>query len=419
MRNQRTTYLFITLVILAVATLIGLTWANSHYVLQNPGGNDFLPHWAATRLFLLEGVSPYSDQATLEINNPLYTGVAQADEEQDLFLYPFYTIYLMAPFSLIPDYALARAIWMTVLEISIVGLVLISVSLSRWKIPVWMLAILIFFSVFWYFSVSSIIDGNLSVILAVLIGLAFMAIRARNDGLAGFLLALTAIKPQTMILLAIYVLIWSAVQKRWHLFWGFLSSLAFLIATSFLFIPDWLLQNLRNIFAFFKNADMIAPRQILLQALPGVGNQLGWAITIVMIAALIVEWRASAKKDFTWFYWTALLTLAATPLSGIPAGTSNFILFYPALVLIFSAWETHWKTAGKLLIAFSMLLFFFGYWWLSLRINPLGVQTIQNPAMFFPLPVFVFVSLYWVRWWVLRPTRPLLERYRRLDVAQR
>ncbi len=33
--------------------------------------------------------------------------------------------------------------------------------------------------------------------------------------------------------------------------------------------------------------------------------------------------------------------------------------------------------------------------------------------MFFPLPVFLLVGLYWVRWWVLRPEQPLLDRLRR------
>jgi hypothetical protein len=35
--------------------------------------------------------------------------------------------------------------------------------------------------------------------------------------------------------------------------------------------------------------------------------------------------------------------------------------------------------------------------------------------MFFPLPVFLLVGLYWVRWWVLRPEKPLLDRWRYLS----
>ncbi|HSQ26171.1 MAG TPA: glycosyltransferase family 87 protein [Anaerolineales bacterium] len=413
MKSSQTNTLFLALIIAALATLVGLTWANYSYSYQNPGGNDFLSRYVATRVFLLEGESPYSEKATQEIHNQMYGRAAHADEDQALFVYPFYTVYLMAPFSLIPDYHMARAIWMTVLEVSLIALLLISLSLARWKIPVWTLVILVFFSVFWYHGFRPLINGNPSVLVSLIIALAFLAIRSENDGLAGFLLAYATIKPQMVVLLALYVLVWSIAQRRWRLFWGFVSSLAFLIATSFLFVPNWLIENLRQIFAYPGYTLPGTPREILMDTLPGIGNQVGWAITIVMISAMIVEWRASAHKDFTWFYWTALLTLVATNLVGIPTTTENYLALFPALVLVFYAWDSHWRTMGKWLVTLSILLLFFGLWWLFLTTLQPGDQPIQNPIMFFPLPVFLFITLYWVRWWVLRPSKPLLERLRR------
>jgi hypothetical protein len=401
------------LVIVALATLVGLTWANYSYSYQNPGGKDFLSRYVATRVFLLEGDSPYSERATREIHKMMYGRPAKANEDQALFVYPFYTVYIMAPFALIPDYNMARAVWMTVLEVSLVALLLISLSLCRWKIPVWTLVVLMFFIVFWYHSFRPLINGNPSVLVALIIALGFLAIRARQDGAAGFLLAYATIKPQIMVLLAVYILFWSASQKRWKLFWGFVSSLAFLIATSFLFVPDWLIENLRQILAYSGYTLPGTPREILLEALPGVGNQLGWALTIIMIAALIVEWRASMHKDFIWFYWTALLTLVATNLIGIPTTTENYLALFPALVLVFAAWDTHWRKLGKWLVTLSVVLLFFGLWWLFLSTLQPGDQPTQSPIMFFPFPFFLFFTLYWVRWWVLHPTKPLLERLRR------
>lgn len=413
MKSSQTNTLFLALIIAALATLVGLTWANYSYSYQNPGGNDFLSRYVATRVFLLEGESPYSEKATQEIHNLMYGRAARADEDQALFVYPFYTVYLMTPFSLIPDYHLARAIWMTVLEVSLIALLLISLSLARWKIPVWTLVILVFFSVFWYHGFRPLINGNPSVLVSLMIALAFLAIRSENDGLAGFLLAYATIKPQMVVLLAFYILVWSITQRRMRLFWGFISSLAFLIATSFLFVPNWLIENLRQIFAYPGYTLPGTPREILMAALPGIGNQVGWAITIIMISAMIVEWRASAHKDFIWFYWTASLTLVATNLIGIPTTTENYLALFPALVLVFYAWDSHWRTMGKWLVTISVLLLFFGLWWLFLTTLQPGDQPIQNPVMFFPLPVFLFFTLYWVRWWVLRPTKPLLERIRR------
>jgi hypothetical protein len=46
-------------------------------------------------------------------------------------------------------------------------------------------------------------------------------------------------------------------------------------------------------------------------------------------------------------------------------------------------------------------------------LDQLNGQPIQSSILFFPLPVFLLIGLYWVRWWVLRPEQPLLDRFRR------
>ncbi len=32
-------------------------------------------------------------------------------------------------------------------------------------------------------------------------------------------------------------------------------------------------------------------------------------------------------------------------------------------------------------------------------------QPMQSPVMFFPLPIFLFIGLYWVRKWATQPSR--------------
>lgn len=415
LNNQRTTFLFLALMVFGAATLVGLTWANYSYAVQNEGINDFAPRWVGARNFLLEGTSPYSDETTSAIQQLVYGQAAAEQDDQALFLYPLYSIYLIAPFALISDYFIARAVWMTVLEIAVIALMLVSLSLSHWKVPAWMMGILLLFSLFWMYGFQAILAGNISILIALFIALSFLAIRAGNDGLAGFLLALAAIKPQVIVLLVIFVLIWGASQNRWQIFWGFVSSTAFFVVTALLFISDWIWQFLRQLVAFADYAAPILPGSILKEALPGVGSQLGWAFTIVMATALIVEWRAARGREFNWFYWAALLTLAATTMIGIPASSGNFIVLYPALILVLSAWAQQWGASGRWLIAVSMLSLFFGLWWFNLRqVAPMELSH-QSQSLYFLLPLFLFITLYWVRWWVLRPARPLMEQFRRLD----
>jgi len=87
----------IGLVLLVVFALVFLTWANYHYSVQNPGGSDFLPRWVGTRMLLMEGKSPYSEETTREIHQRFYGRPARSDEDQVLFVYPLYSIFVFAP----------------------------------------------------------------------------------------------------------------------------------------------------------------------------------------------------------------------------------------------------------------------------------------------------------------------------------
>ena len=146
--------------------------------------------------------------------------------------------------------------------------------------------------------------------------------------------------------------------------------------------------------------------------MPGVGKQLGWALTIFLVGTMIWEWRSALGKDFRWFLWTAYLTLTITPLCGIRTSTENYVVLFPALVLVLAAWDQEWGLFGRVLVAVSFLLLFFGVWWLFLATLERGIQPVQNPIMFFPLPVFLLIGFYWIRWWILRPERPLMDQWR-------
>jgi len=402
----------IAVILLVILGLVGLTWINYRYSVQNPGGSDFLPRWVGTRQFLMKAQSPYSDATTQEIQQRFYGRPAHSDEDQVLFVYPFYSVFVFAPYALISEYDMARAIWMTTLEASIILMVAAALSLSRWRLSPFMLMFLFVFSLLWYYGIRALINANVSILIGLFIMGAFLAIRAGQDSWAGLLLALATIKPQIVILLILFVLLWSVSERRWLLFWSILGNLALLIAVASLFIPDWTWQNLRQIVAYPGYTLPGTPGAIFIQWLPGVGKQLGWGLTIWLTATLLWEWRVARNKDFHWFLWTAYLTMTATTMLGIRTATENYVVLLPALVLVFAAWDQEWGKFGRGLVALSFLLLFFGVWWLFLATLQHGDQPVQGAIMFFPLPVFLLIGLYWIRWWVLRPERPLLDLWR-------
>ncbi|MCC7130799.1 MAG: hypothetical protein IT297_10420, partial [Anaerolineae bacterium] len=212
-------------------------------------------------------------------------------------------------------------------------------------------------------------------------------------------------------LLILFVLIWSVSERRYIIVWSFLGNLALMIAVTSLLIPDWTWQNVRQIFAYPSYTLAGTPGEIFAEWMPGVGRQLGYALTTLLVATLIWEWRAALGKEFRWFLWTAFFTLTATTLVGIRTATENYIVMLPVVILVFAAWDQEWGKFGRGLVVVSYVLLLVGVWWLFLSTLQIGEQPIQHSIMFFPLPVFLIIGLYWIRWWILRPERPLWDQW--------
>jgi hypothetical protein len=130
---------------------------------------------------------------------------------------------------------------------------------------------------------------------------------------------------------------------------------------------------------------------------PDVGKQLGWVVTALVAGCLVWAWRAGLGRDFTGFLWTAYFTLLLTNLVGIRTATENYILLYPALVLVLATWDQQGGRVGRWLIAASYLLLFVGLWGLFLATIQRGDQAVQSPVMFFPLPIFLLLGMVSIR----------------------
>ena len=220
-RNRIQIFLSIFLVIIS---LIGLTWINYRFSLQNPGGNDFMTYWNPARYWLLKGLSPYDERVSLATQEIIYGRPADIARGEDLniFVYPMYSMIFFGPFGAL-DYLAARTLWMTVLEVAAIALTLISLKLSGWKLSPPGLAVQLLFSLLWYPGVRTLILGQYSGINALLIVAAIFMVQQKHDILAGVLLALSLSKPQMSFLIIPFTLLWGFSTKRWRLVKSFLG----------------------------------------------------------------------------------------------------------------------------------------------------------------------------------------------------
>ncbi len=399
-RRSRSGIIVGLLVVLAIGLLV---LGNYLYARQNPGGTDFLVHWTGLRLFFQQGISPYSDQAALAIQNAVYGHAAAPGQHELRVAYPLYSVVIFGPFLLINNFDLARSIWMTLLEFGVIATTYFSILLFSWKPRRGIIIGLLIFSLFWYHALRTVVNGNVVILIGLgLVGV-LLALKNGFDELAGVLLALTTIKPQAVLVFILLVFFWAITHKRGKIILWFFIALGILIAFASLLIPDWIIQNIREVIRYTSYNPPGTLQTVFQSFWPSFGSRVGIALTVLVIAMLLVEWWLSRKGDTDRFMWTACLTLVCSQWAGIQSDAGNFIIMFPALVLIFKIITERWKKRGDVIIWGIMILLFFGLWVVFLATLQHLDQPVQSPIMFLILPAALILMLYWVKWWVVKP----------------
>lgn len=408
--SRKADWLPFILIVLALAALVGLTVFNYRFAVQNPGGNDFLVHWFGTRKWLQEDVSPYDESVSLALQQMIYGHPADPakGEDKNYVVYPLYSVLFIAPFSLL-EYTLARALWMTVLEVCLVGLVLVSLRLTRWRTPLWMTALLVVFSLTWYHGMRTLILGQFAGVNALMIALGLYFIALRQDVPAGVFLALATIKPNMVALLIPFLLLWALSRGRFRFIFATLGTLSLLVVGAMALMPDWPLQWVLRVIEYPRYTAYIgidSPLSYLAGLTPAIQQTLNGALHVALGLYLLAEWVQAWGKDERRMLWVAALTMVVTNLVAYRTATPNYLMLMPVLFLIFSVWEQRWKFLGRLMVLLSLLLLLVGLW-------VLFAATVQGnqeaPVMYLPVPYLCLVGLWWVRWWAIQPPRLMLE----------
>lgn len=398
MKEARFKFNGITPILIGLALVVLFAWLNLRLA-GPPSVNDhFFPAWNRARLFLSEGLDPYSPKAARQTQREVYGRTARSGEDKLLFPYPPYAMLFYAPFASTGSYMLARAAWQTGLQVSLLAIAVCSAVMTGWR-PSWPVYIFyLLFSLGWYFGLHPLMLGNLSILVAMFTTLALLCILYRQYHLAGILLALASIKPNMVVLLIPFILWWVYSHRRLVLISYFTITLTLLAGSAFLIQPGWLLGYLRQLLDYMQYAPAGTPAAIFNAWWPGIGLQIGRGLSILTALVLLREWTLAFRKDEQWFLWTCSLTLAATPLIGVQTSVTDAILIFPALTVLFALWEHRWQRAGRW-VAVAMMGFLLLYPWLRS-----GWQAIEGQplaAMFFLLPTILIFALYWMRYWTL------------------
>jgi hypothetical protein len=390
------------LICLALVVLGGLVWANTSFVRTQPVDKNFLVPWLGARTFLQYGDSPYSDPATQRAQVVTYGRLANSGQDPLQLWVPFPVELFYFPIALISDYVLARAIWMTGLEIALVSLVFLSLKLTGWKPGRFFLPLVLLFPILWVYGVFSLVSVSAAGFIALALAGFLLSLRAGHDELAGGLLILLVSAPRLTGVLAFFLFWWIIHQQRWRILWGFLMGVGILLALSFLFLPDWFLPFLKGLVSHYAFNPGYSSTSVLASWSPIVGRRLGWVLAAILLLVLFFEWGKTLVKDFRAFLWMVCLTVTVTPLLGIPMEPGEYpFLFIPLALFLAILSERRsqfkiWRVSEIVLIAL-----FLGFWLLTfmlLRVNAYGAL---NDTLILLLPVLLVTGLIWMRWWFI------------------
>jgi hypothetical protein len=362
----------------------------------HPGHNDFLTVWEAGRSFWRDGLDPYSDATTLNIQTRIYGRPAQGDEFPNYYAYPLYTLWLMLPLDF-TNFAWASAIYMVASEVCFIVALLLLLDLFGWKPPPWLLAVLLLWSLLHYFAARGLILGQMSNVVYLMQVLVLWALARDRDRLAGVMLALSTMKPQMGFLLVPFLLLWGLQTRRVAFVATFVGVWIALMISSFVLQPDWMQGWTDQLREYPNYTEIGAPTNIIMQDYLGLGALGEWLANAALWGVMLWAWYSvllgghAERLD-----WTIVLTLTVTHLSALRTATPHFVIFTIPLVFYLRQIGRRRKRNGWIaLFLLATIIVFWGQFLLTVD------DSFEHTSMYVVVPITVLVVLWITRrhWW--------------------
>jgi hypothetical protein len=389
MQEKRIVLIAVLLIIIVAIVYTWATW--QYFTIPVPGGNDFLAHYSVWDLYIKEGVNPYSDEAALYTQNLIRGRPAEIGEDQNRLTYPFYSILVHAPFTFI-EYPLARAIYMTLLQGAVVLSVILTIRLLNWRLPIWLVAMLMSWSILHYPESRGIILGQFAPIGFLSIVSALYLLQVKRDTWAGIVLVISTMKPTLIFLVIPFLILWAVVQQRRQFLLGFLGMLGILMIGSFVLLPTWLSDWFLRIFAYSEYTVGQSPIWLLShEYLPWLGNIGEVLFSVVLVFGLLFSWwHFFRRRDQSRFYWVIGITLLVSNLIVPRSATTNYVMLLLPILGLFAALDRRIR-AGRGLVLIIMAVSLIGHWYLH-YVTVIGNQ--EQPILFLPIPIGLAIGLF-------------------------
>jgi Glycosyltransferase family 87 len=364
-----------------------------------PRGNlsDLYPRWLGARELLLHNRDPYSQELTREIQMGYYGRALDPARQNDPtdqqgFAYPVYVVFLLAPTIELP-FAAVQAGFRWLLFLLIVGSVLLWLRSLHWQPSRASTIALVALTLGSFPVLQGIKLQQLSLFVAGLIAAAIALLIDKHFLYACILLALGTIKPQLVLPVAAWLLVWAiSDRRRWSFFWGFIATAAVLCGAGEFVLPGWVWHFREAIAAYRQYND--GAESILEILLTPIWGRVLTALAVLGLSVVWWQFRRSANDSIA-FRWVTVLTLAVTVVIVPKAAPYNQVLLLPGILFAIHEWNIIWaqNLPTRIIAAFSVLLIswpWLGAACLTIAAALLPAHTVQQ-AWAIPLYTSVFI----------------------------
>ncbi|MCI0395292.1 MAG: DUF2029 domain-containing protein [Chloroflexi bacterium] len=356
---------------------------------------DFHSRWYGARALLLEGRDPYSPEVTAEIE--AIRDPNQRRTNSFSFAFPLHVIFVFWPLAYLP-YDWAQVAWMVALQWMAIAIAAGMLLLEGWRPAPAAAAGVILATLFFYPAARTILLGQFTLPVTLFLVLCLLAWQRGRDGRAGFWLAATSIKPQMVVLVGLWLVLWAISRRRWRFVRGMLLGGGLMLAASLALLPRWPLSFLEDVQRYAEVASGRHPLDVLLEmAWPGASRLAFYLLAAVLLLLMGLAWWRGWGQDgpraTRALYWTMAVTLLVLFQTG---STNQAILLIPLLAWLAEV-NRRWGRWPALLGAAVLVVAPWVLFLNTIRGN------YENPLLLLPLPFFCLAVLFILdfRFWIL------------------
>ena len=398
----------IWLPILVLVALVGATFLNlalsKRFVLED----GFAPRYIAAKHWMREGLSPYANEthdATLNLLSKQGNLPGTLDHGRFLDPVPYVLFYI--PLSFI-QYPIAKAIWMTIIELSLLMSAWLCIKISGLKLTLPETLLLCLGSLFFYPNLRMLLSASVIPFYLFLALWAVWMAMNKQGRMAGVLFFLAFGMVPVSLFLAVFFMLWMGARRDNSLLSIFFIGVGFLVLIALILFPGWIGSWFSAYVQLYPKFTWVeTPLMRVGELFPGASQQISIGLHIAMVIYLFVEWYGLPSKETRGLQWKLGLSLVLLYLLNPLKPSSYLMLLFMPLFVIYRYLNEKWVVSGRIITWLTFVGIGLIYWFNGTAQEVFSGA--ESKLLILLLPLICMLGLQYFRWWALKSSNALIE----------